>query len=312
VRLGRLKSPASSLRRALRAAAALGGACVILPSAGDAAVARAPDHSPRGNGVGAPIAWRPCDARGPRLQCAAIRVPLDWDRPNGRTIRLAVIRHLASKPAERIGTLFINPGGPGDSGVHLVSGDPEGVDALGGGRFDGVSWDPRGTNRQHRGALLQEQTKRSEVLGGRVDPHHDRPSTALRAPGRRRGATLRQDQRLAPAPYLDRRHRPRPRPRARPDGREEAHLRRPLLRLLHRRDLRQHVSTGSGRSCSTASSIRSGTRRAPRRGGPCGATPPTRCFAGSCRCAKPREPSVARSRAARRPRPNGGDGWWRG
>jgi hypothetical protein len=31
-------------------------------------------------------------------------VPLDWDRPNGRTINLAVIRHRASKPSQRIGS----------------------------------------------------------------------------------------------------------------------------------------------------------------------------------------------------------------
>ncbi len=94
--------------------------------------------------VGAPIQWKPC---GPpeSLQCARIRVPLDWDRPNGRTIGLSLIRHLASKPDERIGTLFINPGGPGDTGVGLVRGDPEGIDAIGGGRFDVVSWDTRGT-----------------------------------------------------------------------------------------------------------------------------------------------------------------------
>ena len=42
--------------------------------------------------------------------------------------------------------MFINPGGPGDSGVALVRGDPAGLDAWGDGRFDVVSWDPRGSN----------------------------------------------------------------------------------------------------------------------------------------------------------------------
>jgi hypothetical protein len=85
-----------------------------------------------------------------RVCSARIRVPVDWDRPRGRTISLAVIRHLASKPSERIGTLLINPGGPGDTGVGLVSGDPEGVDAIGGGRLDVVSWDTRGTHTSSR------------------------------------------------------------------------------------------------------------------------------------------------------------------
>ncbi|MFN8182947.1 MAG: alpha/beta hydrolase [Candidatus Nanopelagicales bacterium] len=89
------------------------------------------------------IAWTSC---GERLECARIRVPLDWDRPRGRTISLAVIRHLASRPEERIGSLFINPGGPGESGVELVKGAGSELDAWGDGRFDLVSWDPRGTN----------------------------------------------------------------------------------------------------------------------------------------------------------------------
>ena len=59
---------------------------------------------------------------------------------------LAVIRHLASQPEQRIGSIFVNPGGPGESGVGLVRGNPEGLDAWGDGRFDIVSWDPRGTH----------------------------------------------------------------------------------------------------------------------------------------------------------------------
>jgi pimeloyl-ACP methyl ester carboxylesterase len=73
-------------------------------------------------------------------------VPLDWDHPNGRTIQLAVIRHLAGKPKQRIGSMFINPGGPGDTGIGLVRGGGAGIDQWGGGRFDVVSWDPRGGN----------------------------------------------------------------------------------------------------------------------------------------------------------------------
>jgi pimeloyl-ACP methyl ester carboxylesterase len=96
--------------------------------------------------VGAPIAWGPCKPAGPRLQCARIRVPLDWGRPHGRTISLALIRHRASRPGKRIGTMFINPGGPGDTGVGLLHGLGDEIDAWGGGRFDVVSWDPRGGN----------------------------------------------------------------------------------------------------------------------------------------------------------------------
>jgi pimeloyl-ACP methyl ester carboxylesterase len=72
-------------------------------------------------------------------------VPLDWGDPNGRTISLAVIRHLASKPKQRIGSMLINPGGPGDTGVGLLHNGGAEIDKWGSGRFDVVSWDPRGT-----------------------------------------------------------------------------------------------------------------------------------------------------------------------
>jgi pimeloyl-ACP methyl ester carboxylesterase len=81
-----------------------------------------------------------------RLDCARVRVPLNWARPRGPQITLAVIRHRASRPRQRIGTMFFNPGGPGVSGVDTVK-DPQAsrlLDKSGGGRFDVVSWDPRG------------------------------------------------------------------------------------------------------------------------------------------------------------------------
>src|SRR5688500_6153333 len=85
-------------RKVFLALATLAGVCVVALSAGDAGAAGAPDPTPRANGFGAPIAWDECDPPGSGVQCATIRVPLDWDRPNGRTIRLALARHLASKP----------------------------------------------------------------------------------------------------------------------------------------------------------------------------------------------------------------------
>jgi pimeloyl-ACP methyl ester carboxylesterase len=139
-----------SVRKLFVPAAALAAVWVVALFSG-VAVAGEPEGSPRAAGqVGAPIAWAACDPPHEDLQCARIRVPLDWDRPKGRTISLAVIRNLASKPDQRIGTAFINPGGPGDTGLGLLKGDPEGIDAIGGGRFDIVSWDPRGTNASTR------------------------------------------------------------------------------------------------------------------------------------------------------------------
>ena len=53
-----------------------------------------------------------------------LRCRRDWNRANGEQIELAVIRHLASRPKERIGSMFINQGGPGDTGVGPVRGWP--------------------------------------------------------------------------------------------------------------------------------------------------------------------------------------------
>lgn len=87
------------------------------------------------------IAWAPC---GEQLECARVHVPLDWDRPRGRTISLEVIRHLASRPDRRIGSLFVNGGGATGS-VELVRSDGARLDAIGKGRFDVVGWALRGT-----------------------------------------------------------------------------------------------------------------------------------------------------------------------
>ncbi len=78
-----------------------------------------------------------------RLDCARVRVPLDWARPSGPKITIAVIRHLASRPDHRIGSLFVNGGGASGS-VELVRSEGARFDALGQGRFDVVGWALRG------------------------------------------------------------------------------------------------------------------------------------------------------------------------
>jgi pimeloyl-ACP methyl ester carboxylesterase len=106
------------------------------------AAAAGTGQGPAAAGAGVPqITWAAC---GPQLECANVPVPLDWAHPNGPTIALAVARHLASHPEQRIGSLFVNPGGPGDSGVATVADRGEALDALTQGRFDIVGWDLRG------------------------------------------------------------------------------------------------------------------------------------------------------------------------
>jgi pimeloyl-ACP methyl ester carboxylesterase len=79
------------------------------------------------------------------LQCAYLEVPLDYAQPNGRTIKLGVLRRVASDPAQRVGSLVINPGGPGESGMSAAASlVGQVVNNELGRRFDLVGFDPRG------------------------------------------------------------------------------------------------------------------------------------------------------------------------
>jgi pimeloyl-ACP methyl ester carboxylesterase len=94
------------------------------------------------------LAWGPCgDGTPAPFECATAAVPLDYERPQGATISLALVRHPAEKPETRLGSLFMNPGGPGGSGVDLAVGImPELPQELR-DRFDIVGFDPRGVAR---------------------------------------------------------------------------------------------------------------------------------------------------------------------
>jgi len=87
------------------------------------------------------LAWRDC---GESFECASLPVPLDYSRPDGATIDLAVIRHRA-QGARRIGALVLNPGGPGAPAVSYLRGIADLLPRELRERFDLVSFDPRGT-----------------------------------------------------------------------------------------------------------------------------------------------------------------------
>jgi pimeloyl-ACP methyl ester carboxylesterase len=90
------------------------------------------------------IDWEACGAEFPGIDCATTEVPLDYDRPGGATTEIALAR-VPATAANRIGTVFVNPGGPGGSGVAMVLGGfGEFLHANLEGRFDVVGFDPRG------------------------------------------------------------------------------------------------------------------------------------------------------------------------
>jgi pimeloyl-ACP methyl ester carboxylesterase len=90
------------------------------------------------------IRWAQCPDN-PEGQCGTVSVPLDWKRPGGQRVDLAVARHVATDPARRLGVLVVDPGGPGGSAAEFALSrlfSPE-LRA----RFDIVGVDSRGTGK---------------------------------------------------------------------------------------------------------------------------------------------------------------------
>lgn len=91
--------------------------------------------------------WAPCGPDHPLAECAVARVPLDYDRPHGATIEVALARLPAPDARQRLGSVFLNPGGPGGSGVDFVLMNGAALAAVFQGRFDVIGFDPRGVAR---------------------------------------------------------------------------------------------------------------------------------------------------------------------
>ncbi|MFI6599439.1 alpha/beta hydrolase [Nonomuraea sp. NPDC050536] len=94
------------------------------------------------------LEWAPCgDPETPALQCAMLEVPLDYDHPHGRKIKIKVNRLPAMAPeAQRQGPILLNPGGPGDSGLWMPAYVAGKVPADVAAAYDWIGFDPRGTN----------------------------------------------------------------------------------------------------------------------------------------------------------------------
>ncbi|MBQ1093889.1 alpha/beta hydrolase [Streptomyces sp. B93] len=137
--------------------AALGMAAALLATgcSGDDSSGGGPspdDRSSATRGGSAPVVpeldWGRCKATddapapGRDWQCATLKAPLDWSKPDGDTIDLALIRAKATGD-DRIGSLLFNFGGPGGSGVSTLPAYAGTASQLR-ERYDLVSWDPRG------------------------------------------------------------------------------------------------------------------------------------------------------------------------
>jgi pimeloyl-ACP methyl ester carboxylesterase len=126
-------------------------AAVCIAGLVSAAPARGASHQPARVAAVKSIHWGPCNGSRSagvgdgQVRCGTLRVPLNYHRPHGRTITLALslLRH-TSTATNYQGVMLSNPGGPGGAGRYLgpvlASDLPHGV----GNDYDWVSWDPRG------------------------------------------------------------------------------------------------------------------------------------------------------------------------
>lgn len=131
---------------AFLAAASLAlGACGLTSNGGGPTTP--PTSSPSANLQGyynQQVQWRSC-LNG--MQCARVQVPLDYDKPDAARIPLAVARMPLRDQSNKLGSLVLNPGGPGGSGIQYAQAAQYelGADVL--NRYDIVGFDPRGVGR---------------------------------------------------------------------------------------------------------------------------------------------------------------------
>jgi pimeloyl-ACP methyl ester carboxylesterase len=93
------------------------------------------------------LAWQPCGSTA-QFDCARLRVPVNWRRPHGAQLRLALTRLPATNPKHRVGSLLFNCGGPGCPSAEAVKdAAPNGFTDRLRARFDIIGWDPRGIGK---------------------------------------------------------------------------------------------------------------------------------------------------------------------
>lgn len=115
------------------------------------------------------IVWESCEDK---MQCAKVKVPLDYAKPDGKTIEIAALK-IASKGGKKQGSLLINPGGPGASGYDFVRDAGNGhfsekVRA----NYDLVGFDPRGVKRSAPVTCLTDK-ERDETRAKIYTPQTD-------------------------------------------------------------------------------------------------------------------------------------------
>jgi pimeloyl-ACP methyl ester carboxylesterase len=117
------------------------------------------------------LAWHAGSAG---IDSATVAVPLDWAHPAGATIELALARHAAT--GSRIGSLLINPGGPGGSGYDFVAQSAAYVvtpAVL--QHYDLIGFDPRGVGRSTPVVCYTDARQQDQLLYGTYDQPYGTP-----------------------------------------------------------------------------------------------------------------------------------------
>jgi pimeloyl-ACP methyl ester carboxylesterase len=143
----------------LSAILAIGVLAVVVPATASASPMAGPPTVPT-------LDWHSCDNG---FQCATATVPLDYRQPGGATISIAVVRHLATDPAHRLGSLFVNGGGPSEQ-IDTFLADYSQIPAAFIADYDLISFDPRGfgysTAVQCFPTLAEENAFLADLPGG--------------------------------------------------------------------------------------------------------------------------------------------------
>jgi pimeloyl-ACP methyl ester carboxylesterase len=98
------------------------------------------------------VSWSSC---GRGFECAKVTAPIDWNRPATGTFRLSVVRTKAT--GKRLGSLLINPGGPGVGGAEWIKRAAVSFDDALTSAYDLVGWDPRGTGNSSPVSCLSDR-----------------------------------------------------------------------------------------------------------------------------------------------------------
>jgi pimeloyl-ACP methyl ester carboxylesterase len=135
------------------------------PSASDTATMPATDPA-LGRYYDQKLKWSDCG----RVKCAQLTVPLDYDDPSGETIKLAVLKVPAQ--GKRIGSLVVNPGGPGASGVQYAASGSLQFGSKLSDAYDIVGFDPRGV-AQSDGIECLDTKQLDRLVAFDPDPDDD-------------------------------------------------------------------------------------------------------------------------------------------